>query len=171
MSLILRYKLFVTLSAYMLANATPIQLKECEIANMFFNNGFNQYQSRFSVCYAKSKNYVPKAVIPYRYNDTSKAIFFFGMFPITTPFCGDAYEPQQRESVCGISCKHTLDYKLENEVLCMKHVFNANLSETVSSYMKREEGELSDCMRTIFDECHFSGPGGRTDNGQPIFLG
>lgn len=170
MSAILKYTLFVTLSAYILVNAVPVKLKECELANMFFKNGFNQYQSRFSICYAKSKHYVPKSVTPYRYNETSKAIFFFGMFPITTPFCGDAYHPE-RDSVCGISCKYTLEYKLENEVLCMKHVFEANLSETVSRYMQEEEGNLSDCMRTIFDECHFSGPGGQTDNGQPIFLG
>lgn len=169
-TIIVKSILLVTLSIVITVNAMPTKLKECELANIFFRNGFNQYQTRFSICYAKSKNFIPKSVTPYRYNETSKAIFFFGMFPITTPFCGDAYEPE-RDSVCGISCKYTLEYKLENEVLCMKHVFEANLSETVSNYMKEEEGKLSDCMRTIFDECHFIGPGGRADNGEPIYLG
>lgn len=160
----------VTVSLLIVVNAIPSKLRECELANIFFHNGFSQYQTRFSVCYAKSKNFIPKSVTPYRHNETSKAIFFFGMFPITTPFCGDAYEPE-RDSVCGISCKYTLDYKLENEVLCMKHVFDAKLSETVESYMKKEEENLTHCMRTIFDGCHFTGPGGQTSNGEPIFLG
>ncbi len=170
MSTIIKYStLLLTLSALIAVNTMPTKFKECELASMFLRNGFSQYHSRFSICYAKSKNFVPKAVTPYLYNATTKAIFFFGMFPITTPFCGDSY--LQSSSVCDISCKHTDDYKLENEVLCMKHVFAANLSEIVTGYMKRQEGILSDCMRTIFDVCDFIGPGGRTQNGEPIFLG
>lgn len=168
MSTILKYTLLVTLSAYVLVNAVPTRLKECELATMFLKHGFNQYQARFSICYAKSKNYVPKVVVPFRYNETSKAIFFFGMFPITTPFCGNTYDPY--DSLCGISCKYTPEYSLKSEVLCMKHVFETDLSEEVLHYMKLEEGKLSDCMRTILDDCRFNGPGGSID-GQPIFLG
>lgn len=160
---------FALSTLFVLVDAEPPpKLKECELANMFFRHGFSQYQTRFSICYAKSKHFVPKAVIPYIHSVNSKAIFFYGMFPITTPFCDDI--PGQ-DSVCGISCKHTEEYNVENEVLCMKHVFEANLSKDVSGYMKREEIKLSDCMRTIFDECRFVGPGGRANNGEPIFLG
>lgn len=170
---IVKITLFVALSAYILVNtvkSTPVRLRECELADLFFKNGFDQYQSRFSVCYAKSKHYVVRSITPYRFNDTSRAIFFFGMFPVTQPFCADGNQ-LELDSICGISCKHTNEYKLEDEVLCMKHIFEANLSEPVARYLKLEEDKLSDCMRTIFDNCPFSGPGGLAENGRPIFFG
>lgn len=166
-SIILKCTLLLTLWACTVVNATPTTFRHCDLADIFFKNGFNQYQTRFSICYAQSKNYEAKVPVHYRYNDTSTAIFFYGIFPITTPFCNYPVT----ESVCGINCKYTNDYSIETEVLCMKHVFEGNLSDMVHAYMKDEEMKLSDCMRTIFDDCRFSGPGGQTVNGQPIFYG
>lgn len=159
---ILKYTLLLTLSAYIVVVAEPIELKHCDLGEEFFKGGFNQYQARFSVCYAQTKNYDASDLTAYHFNDDR--IFFYGMFPITEPFCAKIAE----DSVCGISCRHQ---NSSAAVLCMKHVFEANLSDMVSSYLKREEVKLSNCMRTIFDECRFSGPGGQTVNGQPIFYG
>lgn len=166
MSLASKFTIIFSLLAYILVNAMPSKLK-CEIAEKFLNKGFNQNQIRFSVCYAEIRNFSSLAYYQEHYDEP---LIFYGLFPITIPWCATA-NISVENSICKTDCNRMLDNDIEDDVMCIKEIFNANLTGAFLNYMNAEKRYFQKCMTTVLDECCFSGPGGQTKDCQPIFNG